>query len=92
MATTTFTMNMSEESLAPAQAGGGGAVYRVLGLSIVSGPLGYLACRALSEGFAGGDQGLALAAFCAIGFEAVWLVYGLILLIVKGLTAAKSRG
>jgi len=89
MATSTFTMDMSEESLAPARAGGG-AVYRVLGLSVVAGPLAYLVCRALSEGLAGEDQGLALAAFCAMGFEAVWLVYGLVLLIAKGLAPTES--
>jgi hypothetical protein len=61
------------------------ALHVVLTISLLCGPLAYLIWRAISESFAGGGQGLALAAFSVIGFEVVWLTYGFIALVNKGL-------
>ncbi len=59
----------------------------VFALSVVLGPIVWLACRVISDRFVGSGQGWILLAFCVIGFELVWLTYGVALLVGKGFAA-----
>ena len=82
----TLTMDLhGEEAVATEKASGKSTVHPVLAASVLLGPLVYLVCRATSKTFAGGSQVLALIAFCVIGFELVWLTYGFVALVSKGL-------
>lgn len=75
----TITMDLSSnEAAVVRKASARSVLHLVLGISILLGPFAYLVCRSVSDSFASGGQGLALIAFCVIGFELVWLVYGLI--------------
>ncbi len=75
----------SEEAVATEKASGKSGVHPVLTVSVLLGPLVYLVCRATSQTFASGSQMLTLIAFFVIGFELVWLTYGFIALVSKGL-------
>lgn len=86
MGTVTLDINSKEPAVSPAPSGLSG-LRIVFALSVVLGPLAWLACRVASDRFIGSGQGWILPAFCVIGFELVWLTYGLILLVRKGFAA-----
>ncbi len=83
MSTLALDIDSEESAVSPAPSGLLG-VRITLALSILLGPLAWLACRVISDRFVGNGQGWILLAFCVIGFELVWLTYGVILLVRKG--------
>ena len=83
MSTLALDINSKEFTVSPAVSGLSG-VRVTLALSILLGPVAWLVCRAISGRFLGGGQGWVLLACCVIGFELVWLAYGVILLVRKG--------
>ena len=86
MNTVALDINSKESAVSPAPLGLSG-VRITLAVSILLGPLAWLACRVISDRFVGSGQGWILPAFCVIGFELVWLAYGLVLLVRKGFAA-----
>ncbi len=84
MNTLTLDLSREESSVSPAASGVSG-LRIALTVSILLGPLAWLVCRAISDRFTGSGQGWILLACCVIGFELVWLTYGLIVLVRKGL-------
>ena len=88
MSTLALDINREESVVSPASLGLSG-VRITLAISILLGPLAWLVCRALSDRFIGGGQGWMLLACCVIGFELVWLTYGVVLLARKGFAATQ---
>ena len=88
MSTLAMDINSENSAVSAAQSGVSG-VRITLAISILLGPLVWLVCRAISGRFVGGGQGWILLAFCVIGFELVWLAYGVALLVRKGFTATQ---
>ena len=84
MNTLTLDINSEESVVSPAASGVSGLRVALV-VSILLGPLAWLVCRAISDRFIGSGQGWLLLACCVIGFELVWLTYGLIVLVRKGL-------
>lgn len=83
MNTVALDINSEEFAVSPAPLSLLGARI-TLAVSILLGPVAWLVCRAISDRFVGVGQGWILPAFCVIGFELVWLAYGLVLLVRKG--------
>ncbi len=79
-------LSNEESAVLPAPSGLSGLGI-VFALSVVLGPLAWLACRVISGRFVGNGQGWILLAFCVISFELVWLAYGVALLVRKGFAA-----
>ena len=79
-------LSNEDSAVSPAPSGLTG-VRITLAISILLGPLAWLACRVISGRFIGGGQGWILLACCVIGFELVWLAYGVALLVRKGFAA-----
>ncbi len=86
MNTVALDINSEESAVSPAPLSVSG-VRITLAVSILLGPVAWLVCRAISARFVGVGQGWILPAFCVIGFELVWLAYGLVLLVHKGFAA-----
>ncbi len=84
MNTLTLDINGEEISVSPPASGMSGLRIALV-VSVLLGPLSWLVCRAISDRFTGSGQGWILLACCVIGFELVWLTYGLIVLVRKGL-------
>lgn len=85
-----FALELSNEESAVSPAPSGVSGVRItLALSILLGPVAWLACRVISGRFVGGGQGWILLAFCVTGFELVWLAYGAALLVRKGFAASQ---
>jgi len=51
--------------------------------SLMIGPAAFLLCRWMNSDFASGEKLLALFALSVMGFESVWIIYGLGVLINK---------
>jgi hypothetical protein len=80
----------NEKSVALSAPSGLSGLGIVFALSVVLGPLAWLACRVISDRFVGNGQGWILVAFCVIGFELAWLAYGAALLVRKGFAAPRE--
>ena len=86
MSTLAMDINSEDSAVSAARAGVSG-VRITLAISILLGPLVWLVCRAISGRFVVGGQGWILLAYCVIGFELVWLTYGMAFLVRKGFAA-----